>query len=378
MAAYLNQFGFIPWFSNSVVDVVSGMGLSWQPAFGVIILLYFYSHYFFASGGRACGGALGGALQRFQSRGAGADEGADGAPAGASPGLLSFWVCDLRLTPPRAPPPPTHPPTQARPTSARCTPRSSRSRAPAARPACSRRSRSARCPTSWAASRRTASAARRPTSAPATCRRCGALCQGGLGRKPAHGARKRPFSTNVLAVARTLLAYSNLPHPPHPHTHPQKPGRVAQVWVPPVGVLPHRVGRLRAHLVEGDRRLVNRSPAVSPEAPRVHARAARRARAAAPHTAPARGPRRCARSARAARGVSQGARAPAVDGAPASWAGAEARRAAAIAIGSPPCTPLRLSALQCHPKIPPPPPAPRTDPTARHRVSGRFLPAREV
>ncbi len=51
MAAYLNKFGFIPWFSNSVVDVVAGLGLTWQPAFGVIVLLYFYSHYFFASGG---------------------------------------------------------------------------------------------------------------------------------------------------------------------------------------------------------------------------------------------------------------------------------------------------------------------------------------
>jgi anion transporter len=50
MAAYLNKFGFISWFSGSVVDLVSGLGLSWQPAFGVIGLLYFYSHYFFASG----------------------------------------------------------------------------------------------------------------------------------------------------------------------------------------------------------------------------------------------------------------------------------------------------------------------------------------
>lgn len=44
------QFGFIPWFSSSVVDIVSGLGLTWQPAFGVILVLYFYSHYFFASG----------------------------------------------------------------------------------------------------------------------------------------------------------------------------------------------------------------------------------------------------------------------------------------------------------------------------------------
>lgn len=44
------QFGFIPWFSSSVVNVVSGLGLTWQPAFGIILVLYFYSHYFFASG----------------------------------------------------------------------------------------------------------------------------------------------------------------------------------------------------------------------------------------------------------------------------------------------------------------------------------------
>ncbi|KAG1673950.1 hypothetical protein FOA52_015705 [Chlamydomonas sp. UWO 241] len=50
MAAYLNKFGFIPWFSKSVVDVVGQLGLAWQPAFGIVVLLYFYSHYFFASG----------------------------------------------------------------------------------------------------------------------------------------------------------------------------------------------------------------------------------------------------------------------------------------------------------------------------------------
>lgn len=50
MAACLNTFGLIPWFSKQVVAVVGGMGLAWQPAFLVIILLYFYSHYLFASG----------------------------------------------------------------------------------------------------------------------------------------------------------------------------------------------------------------------------------------------------------------------------------------------------------------------------------------
>ena len=33
-----------------VVQVVQGFGLSWQASFGVITLLYFYSHYLFASG----------------------------------------------------------------------------------------------------------------------------------------------------------------------------------------------------------------------------------------------------------------------------------------------------------------------------------------
>ncbi|GAX75182.1 hypothetical protein CEUSTIGMA_g2626.t1 [Chlamydomonas eustigma] len=50
MAAYLNKFGFIPWFSDSVVKVISSLGLEWQSAFAIIVALYFYSHYFFASG----------------------------------------------------------------------------------------------------------------------------------------------------------------------------------------------------------------------------------------------------------------------------------------------------------------------------------------
>ena len=50
MAAFLNTFGLIPWFSGKVVTVVSGMGLAWQPAFLIVVLLYFYSHYLFASG----------------------------------------------------------------------------------------------------------------------------------------------------------------------------------------------------------------------------------------------------------------------------------------------------------------------------------------
>lgn len=50
MASYLNKYGFIKWFSDQVVQVVGSFGLSWQASFGVITLLYFYSHYLFASG----------------------------------------------------------------------------------------------------------------------------------------------------------------------------------------------------------------------------------------------------------------------------------------------------------------------------------------
>jgi hypothetical protein len=156
MAAYLNQFGFIPWFSGSVVDVVSSLGLSWQPAFGVIVLLYFYSHYFFASG-----------------------EADRGAGEVAQPLLVALalsvliprhWPCihpdsACVFNAPCCP--------QVRPTSVRCTRRSWRWRAPAARPACWRPFCWARCPTLWAASQPTASAARRRTLAPATYPRCG-------------------------------------------------------------------------------------------------------------------------------------------------------------------------------------------------------------
>lgn len=34
----------------SILQVVGGLGLSWQLSFGILVLLYFYSHYFFASG----------------------------------------------------------------------------------------------------------------------------------------------------------------------------------------------------------------------------------------------------------------------------------------------------------------------------------------
>jgi di/tricarboxylate transporter len=33
-----------------ITQFVGGLGLSWQLSFGILVLLYFYSHYFFASG----------------------------------------------------------------------------------------------------------------------------------------------------------------------------------------------------------------------------------------------------------------------------------------------------------------------------------------
>ncbi len=47
LATSLNRLGFTPWFSEQVVGVVHGMG--WVPAFFILGLIYFYSHYFFAS-----------------------------------------------------------------------------------------------------------------------------------------------------------------------------------------------------------------------------------------------------------------------------------------------------------------------------------------
>jgi divalent anion:Na+ symporter, DASS family len=47
MATQLNKLGMIPWFSDAMGGVVSGY--SWIWAFLILILVYFYSHYFFAS-----------------------------------------------------------------------------------------------------------------------------------------------------------------------------------------------------------------------------------------------------------------------------------------------------------------------------------------
>jgi divalent anion:Na+ symporter, DASS family len=47
MATQLNTLGLIPWFSERMGDVVGGY--NWVVAFLILSLVYFYSHYFFAS-----------------------------------------------------------------------------------------------------------------------------------------------------------------------------------------------------------------------------------------------------------------------------------------------------------------------------------------
>lgn len=47
LANFLNSLGFIPWFSGLVAQGLGG--LNWVVAFIVLVLVYFYSHYFFAS-----------------------------------------------------------------------------------------------------------------------------------------------------------------------------------------------------------------------------------------------------------------------------------------------------------------------------------------
>ena len=54
-----------------VVGLVGGLGMGWQATFGIILALYFYSHYFFASGETrsccACCAALRCAVRRHDS-----------------------------------------------------------------------------------------------------------------------------------------------------------------------------------------------------------------------------------------------------------------------------------------------------------------------
>jgi DASS family divalent anion:Na+ symporter len=49
MAGFLNTLGLIPWFSGTVGTALKAAGLTWTAAFAVVALVYFYSHYLFAS-----------------------------------------------------------------------------------------------------------------------------------------------------------------------------------------------------------------------------------------------------------------------------------------------------------------------------------------
>ncbi|MGD8190941.1 anion permease [Brevibacillus ginsengisoli] len=47
MATFLNKLGMIPWFAETMKASVSGM--TWMAALAILAIVYYYSHYFFAS-----------------------------------------------------------------------------------------------------------------------------------------------------------------------------------------------------------------------------------------------------------------------------------------------------------------------------------------
>lgn len=47
LASFLNELGMVGWFSDAMKSYVSGF--SWVSAFLILIAVYYYSHYFFAS-----------------------------------------------------------------------------------------------------------------------------------------------------------------------------------------------------------------------------------------------------------------------------------------------------------------------------------------
>jgi DASS family divalent anion:Na+ symporter len=47
MASFLNTLGFIPWFAKTVAASLTGV--AWIPALGILLVVYMYSHYGFAS-----------------------------------------------------------------------------------------------------------------------------------------------------------------------------------------------------------------------------------------------------------------------------------------------------------------------------------------
>ncbi len=49
MAAFLNKLGLIAWFSNSIKGTIGDLGLDSTGAMVLLVAIYFYAHYFFAS-----------------------------------------------------------------------------------------------------------------------------------------------------------------------------------------------------------------------------------------------------------------------------------------------------------------------------------------
>ncbi|MGL4859399.1 MAG: DASS family sodium-coupled anion symporter [Enterobacteriaceae bacterium] len=49
MATFLGKLGLVEWFSDSIQAQITARGLSWISATAILLLIYFYTHYFFAS-----------------------------------------------------------------------------------------------------------------------------------------------------------------------------------------------------------------------------------------------------------------------------------------------------------------------------------------
>jgi DASS family divalent anion:Na+ symporter len=49
MATFLNKLGLVPWFSETIRQTISHTGLGWFEASAILVFIYFFIHYFFAS-----------------------------------------------------------------------------------------------------------------------------------------------------------------------------------------------------------------------------------------------------------------------------------------------------------------------------------------
>ena len=79
MASQLNTLGFMKWFATTVGSSLAGW--SWFSALIVLMLVYFYSHYGFASTDRPCNGHVPGLSGRSR-----------GGQGSALPGRSDSWV----------------------------------------------------------------------------------------------------------------------------------------------------------------------------------------------------------------------------------------------------------------------------------------------